>query len=441
MAISILMPKVSFIVTEGTIVSWLKEPGEVVEKGEPLFQMESEKATIEVESPGSGIMGNNFAPAGTTVPVTTTIGYLLQPGEACPALHIGSSPAEREEAPTVQEQPAEPKSEAKRDRVKASPLAKRLADENGVDLEKVTGTGPNGRITQDDVQNYIQEQASAAGTPKKESIPAAPSRGIQPVETQSIQSTDSGVSSAHKVVEQVRSLPDMELLESELVTMTNIQRVAAERMAMSFGTAPHFYLSLQVDMSQAVAMRQALLPAIEAKSGVRLSFTDILTAAVALSLVKHPELNAAYENGSVRRFGPVNIGLAVDTPRGLTVAVLHQADRLSLAELARKRSEVTERARINQSRPEELSQGTFTISNLGMFGIDLFNAIINPPQAAILAVGRIVKRPVVVEDTLSILPTMWMSLSVDHRVADGASGARFLQTLVGILENPYRLIV
>ncbi|MBN1318524.1 MAG: 2-oxo acid dehydrogenase subunit E2 [Anaerolineales bacterium] len=443
MAISILMPKVSFIVTEGTIINWLKEPGDEVVKGEPLFQMESEKATIEVEAPGSGILGENLAPVGITAPVTTIVGFILEPGEACPPLYLDAAPANAETTNTATlSTPSEPQTKDKSTRIKASPIAKRLAQENDIELDQITGTGPNGRITQDDVKNYIAERETAEAAPKAKVTPAARKYAKdQSLDLETIQGTSPGGRISLRDVEQVKAAPAIGIQDSELVAMTNIQRVAAERMALSFGTAPHFYLSVQVNMSQAVAMREALLPAIEARVGVRLSFTDILAAAVAESLARHPEMNASYEDGGARRFGSVNVGLAVDTPRGLTVAVVPQTNGLSLADLARRRSELIERARNNQLLPEEISQGTFTISNLGMFGIDLFNAIINPPQAAILAVGKIAKRPVVINDSLAIAPIMWMSLSVDHRVADGASGARFLQTLVGILENPYQLVV
>jgi pyruvate dehydrogenase E2 component (dihydrolipoamide acetyltransferase) len=232
--------------------------------------------------------------------------------------------------------------------------------------------------------------------------------------------------------------PDM---RAEIVERTAIQRITAERMTFSFQTVPRFYLNVQVNMSQAVAMREALLPAVEAKAGVRLSFSDILVGAVAQSLRAYPDMNVSFENDQLKRYSDINVGLAMDTARGLTVPVFHRADQLSLAEIARHRVDVIERANENRLTPDDMSRGTFTISNLGMFGIDSFNAIINPPQAAILAVGRITKQAVVVEDTLQIQPTMWMTLSVDHRAVDGVGAARFLQYLVRFLEDPYKMLV
>jgi pyruvate dehydrogenase E2 component (dihydrolipoamide acetyltransferase) len=194
-------------------------------------------------------------------------------------------------------------------------------------------------------------------------------------------------------------------------------------------------------MRQATALRETLLPAVEARAGVRLSLTDVLLAAVAQALAAHPALNASFEEGRLRRFQEINPCLAVDTPRGLTVPVFHGADRLSLAEIARRRVDVVDRARDNRLGPEDLQGGTFTISNLGMFGIDVFHAIINPPQAAILAVGRVARRPRAVGEALELVPTVWLSLSVDHRVTDGATAARFMQDLVSLIENPYQVLV
>ena len=440
MAINVLMPKLSFIVTQGTILEWLKKPGDSVNKGESLLVIESEKATVEVEAPGTGVLGSNLAPVGITVPVTTTIGYILEPGEECPELELdaeesvqvsseggvvpagaaadaGLSTQEKadrasEEAPArglEQSERAHGLEQSER-HIKASPAAKRVAGAHGVDLSRIEGSGPRGRIVVDDVLAYVETQTPAEA--------------------------------------------DGERPSAAWVDPTSVQRIAAERMSISFHTAPHFYLSVQVDMSQVVAMREALLPTVEARMGVRLSFNDILVCAVAQALRDHPAMNASFEEGRFKRYQEINIGLAVDTPRGLAVPVLHQADRLSLAELARCRAEVVKRARDNRMTLDDISGGTFTISNLGMFGIDLFSAIINPPQAAILAVGRIARRPVVVEPStaveqavlgaglgLQVRPTMWMSLSVDHRVADGATGARFLQGLVRYLESPCQMLV
>ncbi len=426
MAIPILMPKVSFVVTEGTIIEWLKKPGDSITKGEYILTVETEKATVDVESPGTGILGPFLAPKGTTVPVTTTIGYILSEGEVSPKLDLALTPSNQEEAAMPVENEAlsqgSPEKEQEKggegQRVKVSPLAKRMAKEIGIDLSKVKGTGPDGRIQLEDIQAFAKTQASTEqklqeqtqALPKDQTLQAMPS-------------SEAGTG-----------------LEGELQELSNLQRVSAERMAQSFHTAPHFYLNVQVDMSQTVVMRESLLPDIEAKTEVRLSYTDILLLAVCRALKLHPTLNATFDNGKIYRYKDVNLSLAVDTPRGLIAPVIHKIDQLSLPEIAQKRADLVKQAQNNRLSFDDLSGGTFTISNLGMFGIDVFNAIINPPQAAILAVGRIAKRPVVINEILELRSTMWLSLSVDHRVADGAEGARFLQDLVNYLENPYRIL-
>ena len=443
------MPKLSFIVTQGTILEWLKKPGDSVAKGELLLVIESEKATIEIESPGTGILGPDLAPLGMIVPVTATIGYILEPGEESPELDldfgefaeaptgVGTGHLDEETVPTERE-----KRTTDTRRVKVSPSARRLAQEHGIDLSEVEGSGPQGRIVKKDVLACVEARAR----PKKKSpvrvTPAARRlASALDVDLSKVEGTGPGGRVVIEDIKQASQVASALGLTTEPIEMTSIQRIAAERMALSFHTAPHFYLSVQVDMSQAVAMREALLPTIESRIGIRLSFSDILLCAVARALREHPSLNAAFEEDQLRRYREINVGLAVDTPRGLAVPVFHQADRLSLAEVTRRRAEVVERARNNRLLPDDISGGTFTVSNLGMFGIDVFSAIINPPQAAILAVGQIAKRPLVIGDTLQVRSTMWQTLSVDHRVADGATAARFLQDLVRYLEDPYQMLI
>ncbi|MCG3206624.1 MAG: Dihydrolipoyllysine-residue acetyltransferase component of pyruvate dehydrogenase complex [Anaerolineae bacterium] len=450
MAIEILMPKMSFVVEEATILEWLKQPGEAVTKGEPLLSVESEKATIDIESPGSGILGPELAPTGTTVPLTTVIGYILAPGEVSPRLALlsgGIAPeAATAEAPKTIEVPEEHKQEeTPRGPVRASPAAKRLAREKGIDLGSagIEGNGPNGRITEQDVSAYLEAKAEQQRSVRTTPVARKLASDLA-VDLNTVQGSGAG---GRITAEDVKSISTENApvitagLAAEIVPRTGVQRITAERMAFSFQTAPHFYLNVQVNMGQAVGLRDALLPAVEAKAGVRLSFSDILVGAVAQTLRDYPDMNVSFENDQLKRFADVNVGLAMDTARGLTVPVFHRADQLSLATIASRRAELVARANDNRLTPDDLSGGTFTISNLGMFGIDSFSAIVNPPQAAILAVGRISKQAVVVEDTLQIQPTMWLTLSVDHRAIDGASAARFLQHLVRYLEEPYKLLV
>ena len=440
MAINILMPKLSFIVTEGTIIEWLKEPGDQVSKGEILLIIESEKATVEVESPGAGILGPDLAPVGTTVPVTTTIGYILEPGEEPPRLELDLVESVRDE-PDAEPSPTEREGQRAEKRRKISPSARRLAQEHGVDLAEIEGSGPQGRIVKQDVLAYMDARTRAEKKAPVRITPAARRlASALSVDLGQVEATGTG---DRVTLEDVRRASQVMPVPppAESLELTSIQRITAERMSLSFRTAPHFYLSVEVDMSQAVAMRETLLPAVETRTGLRLSFSDILVCAVSRALRQHPALNATFEEERLKMYQEVNIALAVDTPRGLTVPVFHAADRLSLIGITRRRAEVVEKARNNRLIPDDVSGGTFTVSNLGMFGIDVFNAIINPPQAAILAVGRIAKRPLVVDDTLQVRPAMWMTLSVDHRVADGATAARFLQDLVRYLEDPYQTLI
>ena len=446
MATPILMPKLSFVVTQGTIIEWLKTPGDSVTKGEPLLVIESEKATVDVEAPGTGALGPELAPVGTTVPVTTVIGYLLEPGETCPKLVLEPDQADGGPDPeaAVVEQVPEAKVADKPRRIKASPSAKRLAKEQGVDLLGIEGSGPGGRVVQEDVQAFIAARSAPTDTGQLRATPVARRLALElNVELASVEGTGPGGRVTKSDIVSASEATKLQAPEAgfDLVDPTPIQRITAERMALSFGTAPHFYLSVQVNMSRTVAMRQALLPAVEAATGFRLSFTDILVWACARALAAHPAMNASFEQDKLKRYQDVNLCLAVDTPRGLTVPVFHRANELSLAQIAARRADVVDRAMNGRLAPEDLDHGTFTISNLGMFGIDVFNAIVNPPQAAILATGRIAKRPVVVDDELEVLETMWMSLSVDHRVADGATASRFLRELVYHLENPYQVVV
>jgi pyruvate dehydrogenase E2 component (dihydrolipoamide acetyltransferase) len=382
---------------------------------------------------------------GTTVPVTTVIGYLVEEGERPPKLVLEQEAAA--EATTELPQPAVAGSGGAPDktrRIKASPSAKRLARECGVDLQEIKGTGPGGRIVQEDVQAAADARDAAQESERLRATPVARKMASElKIDLQKVEGTGPGGRVTKADVQLASEAePALEGEHSfDLVDLNPIQRITAERMSLSFATAPHFYLSVQVRMNQAVAMRQALLPAVEAATGLRLSFTDVLLWATARALASHPALNASLEQGELKRFHAVNICLAVDTPRGLTVPVVHNADQLSLAQITARRAEIVDKAANSRLAPEDLAHGTFTVSNLGMFGIDVFNAIVNPPQAGILATGRIAKRPVVVGDELELLETMWMSLSVDHRVADGATAARFLKELVYHLENPYQVVV
>ena len=374
MAIEVIMPKLGMTMEEGTIIRWLKEEGERVEEGEPLLEVMTDKVSMEVEAPGSGILRGVLAHEGDVVPVIQAIAYLCAPGEepssAVERLAKIETPA-MEQAPL----PAEKAVPPIKSRVRASPAARRLAQERGIDLSKVKGTGPGGRITRADVEAF---------TPEK-------------------------------------PLPRV----AKVIPLSGIRRTIAERMRKSAQEAPHITLTVEVDMGEAGATRGGC------------SYTALIVYLVARILKDHPLLNASLRGDEILLFDEANIGVAVAMEEGLIVPVIKGADTKTLAEIDAEIEELARRAREGELTPDEVTGGTFTVSNLGMYDVDQFTAIINPPESAILAVGRVVDRAVVINGRIVVRPVMSMTLSADHRVLDGAVGARFLRDLKAGLENPH----
>jgi len=389
MVTEVIMPKMGQTMERGKIIKWLKKDGEEVRRGDPLLEIETDKTTIEVEARESGIL-KIIAEEGEEVPIATTIAYIVKEGETIPEEKKLKKTPEKAEATAVK-------------RVKASPLARKIAEEKGIDLTKVQGTGPGGRITKNDVLAYLEREAEAAAAEKASMEPALP--------------------------------------EYEVVPMSSMRRAIARKMVESKTHAPHFYVTVQVDMTEAVRMRENLIPLFEAKKGVRLSFTHLLIKAVASALEKYPQLNATFEEDEIRIWKDVNIGIAVSLEDGLIVPVLRGANKLDLFEIASQASELVTKAREKRLREDEFSGGTFTISNMGAVGVDSFIAIINVPETAILATGRISDKPAVVDGELTIRKMMNMTLSADHRVVDGVTAAKFLQEIKRLLEAPYLLVV
>ena len=389
MVTEVIMPKMGQTMERGKIIKWLKKDGEEVRRGDPLLEIETDKTTIEVEARESGIL-KIIAEEGEEVPIATTIAYIVKEGETIPEEKKLKKTPEKAEATAVK-------------RVKASPLARKIAKEKGIDLTKVQGTGPGGRITKNDVLAYLEREAEAESAEKA-----------------SMEST---------------------LPEYEGVPMSSMRRAIARKMVESKTHAPHFYVTVQVDMTEAVRMRENLIPLFEAKKGVRLSFTHLLIKAVASALEKYPQLNATFEEDEIRIWKDVNIGIAVSLEDGLIVPVLRGANKLDLFEIASQASELVTKAREKRLREDEFSGGTFTISNMGAVGVDSFIAIINVPETAILATGRISDKPAVVDGELTIRKMMNMTLSADHRVVDGVTAAKFLQEIKRLLEAPYLLVV
>jgi pyruvate dehydrogenase E2 component (dihydrolipoamide acetyltransferase) len=419
MATEVIMPKVDMVMDTGTFVEWLKDEGDPVEKGEPLFIVLTDKANIEIEAPASGILAGVTAQPDDVIPVTEIIAYILEPGEALPAeSQAPSVSALASESPAIAPQPesaiGEPAStetelEPGDGKVRATPAARRLAAEMGIDLELVSGSGTRGRIHRNDVLTYADRRQSA--TEIRLSV-AVPSLEI--------------------------SLPDAH--QRQVVPLTGPRKIIADRMAYSALSAPHITLSLRVDMAEATRLRARVQEPVQDKTGHRLSFTAIVARAVASVLPRHPYLNASLQGENIVPWEDVHLGVATSLEDYLVVPVIREAQRKSLEQIVTVMGDLVERARAKRLSPAEMSGSTFTISNLGMFGIESFTAIINPPETAILAVGKIVDTPVGAGDEIELRPMMNLTLSADHRVVDGVTAARFLAELKATLENPYLLI-
>jgi pyruvate dehydrogenase E2 component (dihydrolipoamide acetyltransferase) len=412
MAVSVVMPALEMAQETGKLVSWLKKEGEQVKKGEMLLEVETDKAVVEIEAQSDGTLGGVTAKVGDVVPVGQTIAWLLKPGESVPqqGAHVqtgrtgaaaasASAPGGAPAGPA----PAEPASAAG---ARISPKARKLAREHGVDIAKVKGSGPGGEILADDILRAAGTSAPAAPVAPPAPAPVAPVAPVAP--------TGSAIA------------PD---------AVSSIGRIMAERTTQSWTTVPHFFVSRDVDASALNEARKALLPAVERSHSVKVTHTDLLVAAVARALRQHPRMNASWSNGSITLNQDVNIALAMAVENAVVTAVIKGADKASIGDIAKQRSQLADRARANKLQPADISGATFTISNLGMFSVDVFTAIIVPPQAGILAVGAIADRVVAVNGMIGVKPMLNLTLSSDHRLIDGASAARFLNDVVAAISN------
>ncbi|MCX7667845.1 MAG: 2-oxo acid dehydrogenase subunit E2 [Atribacterota bacterium] len=414
MAKKVIMPKLGLTMEEGVINRWLVKEGDRVERGDILFEVATDKVNMEVESPASGVVLKILYPDGATVPITQTVAYIGEPGET-----VGKEVVE-EEIKTSERLAQEPVrevtqgvSEEKGERIKASPLARRLAAEYGIDLSRVEGTGPGGRIVKEDVERAKQHrEETGARTQAEKEIPIVPKRETTVV-----------------------SHP------GERMPLSRMRKIIAQRLTESFQTKPHFFVRQEVLAEELIRVRERLLPLVEKQTNLRISYTDLLVKMVAKALEKYPLLNA-YLVGEEIVFNPnINIGVAVALEEGLVVPVVKNANTKGLAQITQELHALAEKAKSGRLTPEEISGGTFTISNLGMFGTDSFTAIINPPESAILACGAIKKKPVVRNDEVVISSLMELTLSCDHRLIDGAVAAQFMQYLKSLLEEPFALIL
>jgi pyruvate dehydrogenase E2 component (dihydrolipoamide acetyltransferase) len=437
------MPALEMAQESGVLVSWLKQEGEKVEKGEPLMAIETDKVTVEIEAPASGFLGGVLAREGQAVPVGQTIAWILAEGEKPP----GSMPPQAQSG-RVSTLPARAEEQRPMGRasVEISPVARRIAEEQGIDIARVPSDGKR-RIEKADVLAYIDatrkshsEPAPILAVPSARLTPASPKarrlaaeRGIDITSLQG-----SGPEGA--VLSEDVPLEPAAASQGELETPGTVWRLMAERMTASWTEVPHFYLMREVDAGSLIEWRERVSATVEKRTGYKPTYTDLLVKLIGVTLREHPRLNAAWAGGKVRFHEDVNVGLATAVDEGLIVPVIRAADSASLSEIVRRRKDLTDRARNRRLQPVDISDGTFTLSNLGMYNVDAFSAIINAPQAAILAVGRIADRVVPVKGQAVIRPVMLMTLSCDHRVVDGARGAQFLDDLADLIRDPWRLL-
>ena len=398
MAFSIVMPALEMAQETGKLIAWRKEEGDRVTKGEPLLEIETDKAVMEVEAPADGILAGITGVVGSDIPVGQTIAWIVAPGEKPPADEQASTrPAARGKTEThVPPVAASVSGVLPTQAARISPKARRLAKELSVDIATVRGTGPGGEILASDVQ-------AASAVPPASGATAAPGK------------------------------PSIE-------APTTLGRLMAERTTQSWTTVPHFFVTRDIDAGALNEYREKLVTEIERTHKIRITHTDLLVALTSRVLLEHPRLNASWTLEGIRLHGHVNMGVAIAVNDGVVAAVIPNAHRASLAEIAQQRHDIAERARAGKLRPADIADATFTISNLGMYHVGQFTAIITPPQAAILAVGSIADRVIAVEGKPGVRPMMSLTLSCDHRVADGARAAVFLNDLAEALRDPQKML-
>ena len=387
MATEVIMPALSPAQETGILIEWFKEEGDLIEKGEPLMEVETDKANVEVEATTTGILANITVNLGDEIPVGKVIALILADGESVPESkkEYSSSETKVSEEDTAQLQttisnPLDPSAKLPTNKIVASPKVRQYAKIEGIDLSFIKGSGPNGVILMEDV---LVNQSST------------------------------------------------ETEENDIPTSKG-WRLMADRLTESWSSAPHFNLVRHLDVSNLVTYKKQ----VQEKNSNRLTYTDLLIKLVSITLKEHPRINASWIDNKIVKNSEINVGLAVDFDGGLIVPVIHKTDELSLGEITNRRKDLITRTQAGKLRSGDLDRGTFTISNLGMFDVDSFNAIINPPQAAILAVGRIVDKVVPVDGLPAVRPILTLNLSFDHRVVDGVRGAKFLKTLSNLIENP-----
>ena len=454
MAVELRMLQMDQTMTKGKIGKWLVKEGDTVTEGQPLLEIETDKVVHEQESPTDGVIAQLFAEEGANVPVNALLAIIGAPGEEVARVEVDTA-TEQQQEPEPEEpvQPAQPKATPSTPTVapKASPAARQLAEKLAIDLTEVSASGPGGRILEGDVQRYIDVRGPApTETARLKASPLARRLAKEHgVDLSSIAGSGPDGRIVRDDVLQVSAstTPEIPTVETpalqqpaEVIAMDGIRGIIAERMTLSLQTNASVTLHTEVDATAFVELRGMLNDKLQARE-VSLTYTDLLVKVIANALREHPRLNATLTDEGIHLLQEINIGVAVALEDGLVVPVVRNADTERLSEISTQVKDFAERARSNQLTPGELQGGTFTITNLGNFGIDAFTPIINPPESAILGVGRILKKPVVHEDEIVVRSMLTLSLTFDHRVVDGAPAAQFLQTVSNYIQDPYLLLV
>lgn len=427
MATQIIMPKLGATMEEGTIVRWLVEVGDEIEEGDPIAEILTDKITLEIESSVNGVVLKTFFEEGDVVEVQSIVAYIGEEGEAVPENNNSSEVkiADIPDNPTAN------------NKVRRTPAARKLAEDNNVKLKGVDGTGPKGRVKKQDVKDYINQTVGKSKiTPLAEKTAALNDINLKDIK-------GSGVNNKVVQVDVLNTMHSSHASKKleERKPFTGMRKMIADRLSNSAYTAPHVTLTSEIDMTEVVEMRKVLIPAIESQVGYRVSFNDILIKAVGSTLKSHNNINLSLEGNEIVYHANINIGFAVALTDGLVVPVIKDAANKGLGQITAESKELGNHAKIGSLTSEQMTGGTFTISNLGMYAVDSFNPIINQPESAILGVGRIVEKPVGINGEIKLRSMMILSLSFDHRIIDGAPAAAFLTDLKDMLENPMKLII
>ncbi len=443
----VIMPKLGLTMESGKIEKWHKKEGDKVKAGEVLFEVMTDKVTIEVESYNSGILRKILRVEGEEVPVTEVVAYIGEEDEEIPQYELKKEAEET--AGKVKEV-----SEILKEKVKISPIARKLAEKSNLDITKITGTGPRGRILREDVEKYIKSAEEERVEKRVRISPLARKTakeiGIDYKSEKIVGSGPGGrivkediiaySKGKEKAGKEVVAAPSAEITIKSSNPLEGIRKVIAERMSYSRSNIPHLVLNAKADATQLIALREKFKEKILKKYGIKITYTDFILKSTSVALRENLEVNSTFSDGNYIIYDDVNVGVAVSLEGGLIVPIIFNCDKLEIINIAKKRIELVGKAREGKLSLEEISNGTFTVTNLGMYGIRSFSPIINPPQAAILAVGEIYTEPAVVNGKIKPESFIDLSVSCDHRIIDGIVGAKFLRRIAELIENPAELV-